>query len=69
MDGKAGATGGRTAGATTPHELLDASAHLASRTHGPRSRRFTAQRYDESGFPIAERRATFAARVRQLLRG
>jgi hypothetical protein len=55
----------------TPHEMLAASARLGSTpAHGrSRSQRFVPVAYDESGFPIPGDRASFAERVRQLLRG
>ena len=64
--------GTRQRHAMTPHEMLAASARLGS--HSPsygrsRSPRFVPVTYDESGFPIPGDRASFAERVRQLLRG
>ena len=61
----------RTRHAMTPHEMLEASARLG---YAPRARhappRFVQTlQYDESGFPIPADRATFARRVRKLLRG
>ena len=58
----------------TAHELLDASARLGALE--PRDRRFVGAlpsdppQYDESGYPILERRrAGMTERVRRLLRG
>jgi hypothetical protein len=56
----------------TPHEMLAASARLGSYSPGhgrSRSGRFVPVEYDESGYPIPGNRASFAERVRQLLRG
>ena len=66
-----GVGGTRTRHAMTPHEMLEASARLG---YAPKARhappRFVQTlQYDESGFPIPVDRATFARRVRQLLRG
>ena len=64
--------GARERHAMTPHEMLAASARLGSQSPGygrPRSSRFVPVTYDESGFPIPGDRASFAERVRQLLRG
>lgn len=65
-------SGTRERPAMTPHEMLAASARLGSYSprHGrPRGPRFAPVEYDESGFPIPTDRASFTARVRQLLRG
>jgi hypothetical protein len=73
MNEQTQAVGGtRTRPAMTPHEMLEASARLGAATRGrhPAPRFVHAhQQYDESGFPIPEDRASFARRVRQLLRG
>ena len=65
--------GTRTRLGMTPHEMLAASARLGSHAPGrrraPTPRVVHPQQYDESGFPIPADRASFARRVRQLLRG
>jgi hypothetical protein len=65
------AGGTRTRLGMTPHDMLAASARLGS--YAPRGRAapraVPTQQYDESGFPIRADRASFARRVRQLLRG
>ena len=51
--------------------MIAAPAHLRDhRDSGPAASTFAEpQRYDESGFPIPQRRASFAERVRRLLVG
>jgi hypothetical protein len=64
------------AASRTPRQRVARHAHLRarmrSRSHPAEAgvpRLAEPQRYDESGFPIAQRRASFAERVRLLLAG
>jgi hypothetical protein len=59
------------AASMSPRQVLATRARARDRRHAERVGSTLAgpQRYDESGFPIAQRRASFAERVRHLLSG